>query len=234
MRAADTRGMTLLEMVIVVAIIAVLAAGSYATVEGMGARSGPTRASNDLTSALSDARARAVARTEDVWVIIYPDIDPQGTSGAGSGAWFMVEDRQMTFGSATAAPGELRFSSFLPPNTIQPAVSQGRLVEANYLDKYTRRSARFGVAGGLAFDGIFASLPASPCSFCSGSPRRGAIVFRPDGSARFVDGAGAAVAPTGTGAAGRAASLGIVAADSSSEFLFAISGPVGFIETRYR
>ncbi|MBU8894406.1 prepilin-type cleavage/methylation domain-containing protein [Corallococcus sp. H22C18031201] len=226
--------MTLLELVIVVAIIALLAAGSYATVEGMGARSGPTRASNDLTSALSEARARAVARTEDVWVIIYPDIDPEGTSGTGSGAWFMLEDRQMNFGSAAAVPGELRFSSFLPPNAIQPAASQGRLIEANYLDKYTRRSVRFGVAGGIAFDGIFAALPASPCSFCSGTPRRGAIIFRPDGSARFVDGMGAAVVPIGAGAAGRAAALGIVAADSSSEFLFAISGPVGFIETRFR
>ncbi|MFP2962715.1 prepilin-type cleavage/methylation domain-containing protein, partial [Myxococcus sp. 1LA] len=186
----------------------------------------------DLSGALAEARARAVDRQADVWLIVYPDINPEGVAGAGNGAWFLVEDRLRNFGGAAAPAGQMTFATFAPPLDIHPTAEQGRLMDSMYMDRYTQRSVRFGASGNLEWTGIFAGMPVSDCSFCSGSPRRGAIVFRGDGSARFMDGAGQPVIPTGNGALNRAASLALTSSDGQREYLFAISAPVGFVDMR--
>lgn len=229
------RGLTVLELSVVLAIIGVLAGLSWAGYEQLSARTGPQNAAADLSSALSEARARAVDRHADVWLIIYPDIDTAGLPGQGSGAWFLVEDRKLDFNAPGAVPpGHLRYATFVPPGQVELAPEQGSRLESVYLDSYSKRSVRFGTSGTLAWDGIFTGLAPSACSFCTGTPRRGAIVFREDGSARFVDGAGAPVLPAGAGALQRAATLGLLSSDNQSEFLFAVSGPVGFVDSRSR
>jgi prepilin-type N-terminal cleavage/methylation domain-containing protein len=229
------RGLTLLEVSIVLAIIGVLAGLSWAGYQQLSARSGPQNAAADLSSALSEARARAVDRHADVWLIIYPDINPAGEAGQGAGAWFLVEDRGLDFNAPGAVPpGHLRYASFAPPAQVSLAPQQGALVEASYLDTYPKRSVRFGTSGTLAWDGVFAGLAPSDCSFCTGNPRRGAIVFREDGSARFVDGAGAPFVSAGGGMLQRVVTLGLLSSDSEREFLFAVSGPVGFVDSRSR
>ncbi|WP_426749360.1 pilus assembly FimT family protein [Myxococcus sp. Y35] len=232
MSRRGARGMTMLEVCVVLAIIGVLAALAYAGYAQLSARTGPQNAAADLSGAFAEARARAVDRQSDVWLIIYPDIDPAGQAGAGHGAWFLVEDRLRTFGDVGAPAGQLSFNTFSPPEDIHPSQEQGRLMDSMYLDRYTQRTVRFGASGNLEWDGIFAGLPVSDCSFCSGAPRRGAIVFRSDGSARFVDGAGQPVLPAGNGALNRAASLALLSTDGQREYIFAISAPVGFVDTR--
>ncbi|MCP3138953.1 pilus assembly FimT family protein [Pyxidicoccus xibeiensis] len=235
MSRRSERGLTMLELSVVLAIIGVLAALSFATYERLSVRTGPQNAAADLSGALSEARARAVDRQAEVWLIIYPDIDDQGVAGQGSGGWFLVEDRRRDFGSTSAPPaGHLRYATFTPPGAVEPSPDQGSLVDAIYMDDYTRRSVRFGSTGQLVWDGVFAGLAPSACSFCTGTPRRGAIVFREDGSARLVDGAGTTFVPTGAGAVQRAGSLGLVSSDGQHEFLFAVSGPAGFVDSRSR
>ncbi|GHG69010.1 prepilin-type N-terminal cleavage/methylation domain-containing protein [Comamonas sp. JC664] len=226
------RGLTMLEVSIVLAILAVLAALAYAGYAQLSARTGPQNAAADLSGAFAEARARAVDRQSDVWLIIYPDINPDGDAGAGHGAWFLVEDTTRGFGDAAGPAGQLRFSNFEPPQNVQPPADQGRLLDSMYLDRYTQRTVRFGASGNMEWDGIFTGLPVSDCSFCSGAPRRGAIVFRSDGSARFVDGAGQPVISAGNGAVNRAASLALLSTDGQREYVFAISAPVGFVDSR--
>ncbi len=234
MSRRGARGMTMLEVCIVLAIIAVLAGLAYAGYARLSARAGPQNAAADLAGALAEARARAVDRQSDVWLIIYPNIDTQGQDGAGNGAWFLLEDPQRAFGNAGGAGPNLQLSyqNFAPPGDIQPAVNEGRLMDSMYLDRYTQRTVRFGASGKLQWDGIFAGLPVSDCSFCNGNPRRGAVIFRSDGSARFVDGAGQPILPMDVGVVNRAASLGLVSTDGQREYLFAISAPAGFVESR--
>ncbi|WP_141617754.1 prepilin-type N-terminal cleavage/methylation domain-containing protein [Myxococcus sp. AB036A] len=232
MSRRDARGMTLLEVSIVLAIIAVLAALAYAGYAQLSARAGPQNAAADLSGALAEARARAVDRQADVWLIIYPDINPEGQAGAGNGAWFLLEDRLRDFGAPAGAGGQLSFDTFSPPLAIQPSADQGRLMDSMYLDRYSQRTVRFGASGNLEWTGIFEGLAPTDCSFCSGAPRRGAIVFRSDGSARFVNGAGQPVIPAGNGAVNRAASLALLSTDGQREYLFAVSAPVGFVDMR--
>ncbi|WNZ63575.1 prepilin-type N-terminal cleavage/methylation domain-containing protein [Myxococcus sp. MxC21-1] len=231
MSRRDARGMTLLEVSIVLAIIAVLAALAYAGYAQLSARAGPQNAAADLSGALAEARARAVDRQADVWLIIYPDINPEGQAGAGNGAWFLLEDRLRDFGAAAGAGGQLSFDTFSPPLAIQPSADQGRLMDSMYLDRYSQRTVRFGASGNLEWTGIFEGLAPTDC-FCSGAPRRGAIVFRSDGSARFVNGAGQPVIPAGNGTVNRAASLALLSTDGQREYLFAVSAPVGFVDMR--
>ncbi|NMO21450.1 prepilin-type N-terminal cleavage/methylation domain-containing protein [Pyxidicoccus fallax] len=229
------RGMTMLEVSVVLAIIAVLAAMSWTSYERFSLRIGPQNAAAELSGALSEARARAVDRQADVWLIIYPDINASGQPNQGSGAWFLVEDRTHEFNDTNTPPsGHLRYSTFQPPAQIQPAPEQGVLAASMYMDSYTKRSVRFGASGTLAWTGIFAGLTPSGCSFCTGTPRRGAIVFRGDGSARFMDGAGNPFTPAGVGTLQRAVSLGLLSSDGQREFQFAVSGPVGFVDSRSR
>jgi len=232
-----TRGFTLLEMMIALAILGVLTAMSIAAIQRMDDWADPQSAASDLSGALSLARARAVESGSEVWFIVYEDINRQGTAGQGNGAYFIVEDRRFDFLNGSGPPPSsgvlLTYATFQPPNKVDPLKEQGFLVDYKYLDAYSMSAqastVRFGVSGTLQYDAPFASLTPAACSFCSGSPKRGAIVFGADGAARFFDGSGAQVV-LGTGnIAQRSAALGLISTNRLREFIFAVSAPVGFI-----
>lgn len=230
-------GLTLLEVLVVVALLGVLLALSWTAAGQLGSWAGPQNAASDLSGALSQARARATERGSEVWLIVYEDIDPQGNPGRGHGAWFLVEDRKQNFGNGRdLLSGELSYATFRPPDAVKLPASQGQLLESTYMDRYPQRTVRFGVSGNLPFDAPFNALAPQACSFCSqaGAGRRGAAVFGADGSVRFFNGEGAQVTPTGTGMARRVGTLGLISVDGRREYLFAISGPVGFVGVKSR
>jgi type II secretory pathway pseudopilin PulG len=230
---------TLIEMAVTLAIIGIVMALSFATLSQLGDWADPQSAASDLSGALSLARARAVERGSDVWLILYEDIDRNGSAAQGNGAYFLLEDRLFNFKDGTGAPaGSLTYIDFQPPNRITPLPAQGMLMESKYLDSYSftrdRSTVRFGASGTLSFDAPFTGLTPSACSFCDGSPRRGAVVFDQDGSARFYKGDGTPVTLAGGTVGQRSAALGLLSTDGRREYLFAISGPVGFIGMQRR
>ncbi len=73
------------------------------------------------------------------------------------------------------------------------------------------------------FGAPFSGLSVQTCGFCSGSAHQaGAIGFFPDGGARFVDGGGAFVSTTNQ-------SLAFSSVEGDTQYLFAISGPAGYM-----
>jgi prepilin-type N-terminal cleavage/methylation domain-containing protein len=231
------RGFTLLEMMIALAILGVITAMSYAALQQMDDWADPQSAASDLSGSLSLARARAVESGSDVWFIVYENINRAGVGGQGHGAYFIIEDKRFDFLNGSGPPPSsgslLTYANFLPPGNVTPLREQGLLVDSKYLDAYSMSAkastVRFGVSGALKYDPPFKELTPSGCSFCSGNPKRGAIVFGADGAARFFDGSGAPVVLGTSNIAQRSAALGLISTDQLREFIFAVSAPVGFI-----
>ncbi len=249
MRRAQA-GVSLLEIMVVVAIIGVLAGLSVAAYGKIGAASAPRNAVNDLTAALVRARSAATENQSDVWVVIYPAFNKSPAAAAGGpGAYFLYEDKAGTFNrSSGGSGGEVYYRSgaggvdFDPvANTLYgSSSSEGRLLDSVYLDEYPGRNVLFALpSGGVTMTSAeppFAGLPVgSACTFCSGTPLRGAIIFSADGAARFVDGTGAAVAANGAAAVNRAHALTLkdrpTPTTETRVYVVAVSGPTAFIGT---
>jgi Tfp pilus assembly protein FimT len=179
-----------------VAIMGILAALAAYSMQGMSKRASLTTAANDFISAINLAKSRAVATNSNVWVLVYPNLDAVAAGGevAGpNGAWFVYEDRDGDFAAS--------FTSFDP---AAPAVGTNDRLNgsinfiANYGKGNTVSKISFGLLTVQTLPAPFDALTCADadtdcgCSFCSGAGtgRRGAIIFRPDGSAGLVDGGG--------------------------------------------
>lgn len=224
----NRRGMTLLEITVVLAILSILAAFSLTAFRLLGANSTPQAAANRLSGALAFARDRAAERSTDVYLIVYParDSSVAGNTFGSKGAFFVYEDKLLTFRTA----GVLNYGNFLPPSNVTGPLNEGVLHEEVYLDLFPQKTVQFG-ATGLAFDAPFAGIASGDCSFCTGAGvnRRGAILFHADGTAEFLDAAGATVASFGNTTVARAASLGLVSTDNTRQYLFAVGSAVSNI-----
>ncbi len=244
------RGVTLIEIMVVIAIIGVLTTLSIASYSQIGAASAPRNAINDLSAQLVRARNRAAESQADVWVIVYPTFhkqtlaDPTANAATGGpGAYFLYEDKSMGFNRPTGGSStEVYYQTgatgidFDPvAKTISGTTSlEGKLIDEVYFDDYPGKNVTFGLpAATLAltakqapFNGVTLS---SACTFCSGTPLRGAVVFSPDGSARFVDSAGLTVASAGATAQSRAHALTLKNSLNTRVYVVGISAPTAYI-----
>lgn len=216
-----TRGFTLLEVMVVVALIGIIASLAFNSMEELRARTAPRTAAAEFTTAMSQARNRALSRGSDVWVIIYPSQDSVG-------AWFIYEDVTTNFGTSTASSTVRQYLNFTPTNRFPMSGENNRLIDSGFLRDYAKRNVRFSttssVGWGNPFTGLASESPQS-CTFCTAGPSslvRGAIVFTGDGSALFYDGNGARLAK-------RAVGLTLNGVTTDQPTRVAVSGSTGYV-----
>ncbi len=174
------RGFTLIELMVVVAVIAVVA-GLAAT--GMGRarpRATLNGASVELRALLHQARQQALVSGADVAVMVFPGISADPDS---LGRVVVYQDAAFNFFNPASA---VHFGGYNP--LVLAAGARGQVITSLDLP----RGVTFGPATGM---GSSATLPApfntipvtSECSFClgAGTARRGAVVFDHRGRARF-------------------------------------------------
>jgi prepilin-type N-terminal cleavage/methylation domain-containing protein len=241
------RGFSLIEIMIVVAILGVLAGLSVAAYGRIGAASAPRNAINDLSSSLLRARTMAVENQSDVYFIVYPTSTAAGvtaTSAGGHGAYFLYEDKAGTFNLAASTTSTSVYYrtgtggvAFVPSLAFVSGTTfaEGRVIDKTYLDDYAGKNVVFDKPTGLAMtasEAPFSGLTlGSACTFCTGDPLRGAIVFSGDGTARFINGDGDPVAATGTTSVSRAHALTLMNLTQTRVYVVAVSGPTAFIGT---
>lgn len=178
-----SRGFTLIEMMVTVAIIGVVVALAYSNLGRLRTRATLATTSTELHSILHGARMSAVASSRDVGVLFFPSTSGQ----AGSmGRIIVYEDGNFDFFAA----GTVKFSDYVPTSNLAGSLSQ-------ILTTYDLPAGV--VIGPVTGMGSSAVLPApldgvdvrKDCSFCdTATVRRGAIRFDSRGKATFYDAAG--------------------------------------------
>ena len=187
-------GFTLLEVMVVVAIIGILAGLSVTTLSRMQPRMDVMGALDDLSATLAQAQARAQAGGGDVWVVFVPT--STGTSTRARGGILVYEDldRDLAFGALVINDaGQL---------VTAPEPGDELLGTTWYDDEPFQGRVQLALKPGEGFSlNAPFSGAAATCNFCSNGPGglRGAIVFQANGEVRLVDGTGAQVANLNAG-----------------------------------
>jgi prepilin-type N-terminal cleavage/methylation domain-containing protein len=181
------RGFTLIEAAVTVAIISIVAALTYSSLERYRPRADLANAAAELQSLVHQARQAALASGVPVFVLVFPDLD---TGGGARGRVVVYQDGDFSF---LQTPATVDFDAYDP--TALPAGARSEVLSTLDLP----RGVTFGPATGLGAD---ATLPApyagvdvtKACSFCaSGGDHRGAIQFDSRGRATFHDANGTAL-----------------------------------------
>jgi len=190
--SAQSRGFTMVEMAVVLAIIAVLTAGGYIAISRQRPRSYLANTAADVHALLHGARLTAMANGHNVVVMVFPDLN---TPGGGRGRLVLYEDGAFNFFSNAAPAGE-NLDSYDP--TLRRAGANSVVLEVLDLPRDVRVGPTTGMGATAVLtaplDGIAVNVA---CGFCrAGGDRRGAILFDPRGRAWFYAQNGAPMALT--------------------------------------
>ncbi|HEX8440464.1 pilus assembly FimT family protein [Archangium sp.] len=209
-------GYTLIELVVVLAILGILVGLSMVAYSAVGRRGAVQNAAFDFQGVLSSARTRAISRGYPVWVVVFPTASRKGMTG-GLGAFMVVEDKTGSWLRAPDQPG--MFDLVVDDNS--------GVTQVTFLQDYSKKARFAALSPGRTdlYGAPFTGLAVRTCSFCSGADySRGAVIFFPDGGARFVDGDGTFLSTANQ-------SLAFSSVEGRSQYLFAISGPAGYMAT---
>jgi prepilin-type N-terminal cleavage/methylation domain-containing protein len=199
-------GVTLIEIMVVIAILGVIAAMAATTAQKMGSRNATQNAASDIGSVLQQSRVLAEQRGSNVVVMVYPTYNKTGPSlTGGRGALFVFEDANGDFmtstgpcdGSGTTDCGWTNFNP-VSGRIVPTTTGRDRLIKKIYLEDYPNKNVKFGNATAAAstwplpFATLDDSSIPSGCSFCSSN--KGAVIITGDQEIQFIDGAGAPTA----------------------------------------
>jgi prepilin-type N-terminal cleavage/methylation domain-containing protein len=173
------RGATLVELVITVAVMAILSTVAYTSLARARPRANLMGSTTELEAVLRNARQNALSTGRDTVVMVFPQNKNQQ---GGTGSIIAWEDTTHTFFGGTAP----NFASFDP---AKPAAADNLLGKLDLPLGIT-----FGLGGVAAptLEAPYSGIGAGACSFCAtGGDGRGAVVFDPRGRARFYSAPGA-------------------------------------------
>lgn len=175
-----SRGFTLIEMMVVVAIIAILTTLGTIALQRAKPRSNLATISTEIHALLRNARLNALATGVPTIVAFFPEYaNPLG----GIGRVIVYEDRAGAFFNSAAAPN---FSSYDPASE---GIANEILLR---LDLPRRVVLAIAPPAPASFPPPFERIPVDSCTFCaSGGDARGAIRFDSRGRASFYSTVGA-------------------------------------------
>lgn len=189
-RERHFQGFTMIELAVVLAIVAAIAAIAYPSLARMRPRASLTGTAAELAGLLYNARQNSLATGNYTVVMVFPN---QANSSGGVGRVVAYEDPTFRF---------FRSSSALNLGNWDASRNPGAVALNLIGDVDLPRGVAFGLGGATAptLPAPYASVTALPCNFCSSSgDGRGAIVFDSRGSARFYSAVGAQLSlPAGT------------------------------------
>jgi prepilin-type N-terminal cleavage/methylation domain-containing protein len=184
----STRGFTLVELAVVIAIIAALTTVAFTNLWRMRPRARLADASSEIVALLHGARQRALATGHDVVVMVFPAYaGPDST-----GRVLVYEDGDFSLLTTGATPN---LASYVPG-----VISHGPMSDVVATFDLPP-SVVMGASSSppAAFVAPFAGVPVNvDCSFCAGtgSARRGAIRFDARGRAFLYSTTGPALTDT--------------------------------------
>ncbi len=186
------RGFTLIELMVVVAVIGIIAALASFSMSRSRPRASLSGSSVELRALLHQARQQALVSGADVAVLVFPGVS--GTTDS-LGRIVVYQDGAFDFFNPASA---VHFGGYNP--MVLAAGARGEVITTFDLP----RDVTFGPATGLgtsaALPEPFSTIPVTAeCTFCAGigAARRGAVVFDPRGRARFYGADGAPLAVDG-------------------------------------
>lgn len=163
------RGMTLVEMAMVMAVIAILMTISVASVQGIRNRAGFGAASVEVVSALKRTRIEALSKG------VYTAFIVETAPASGPARWWSIQ-----------TDSSFSLASFDPAACTGPACT---VVDSGLLpsDVSFGPAAGYGAAFPQPFNGVaITGLPVNYCSFCVATgTKRGALVFSPGGQVGY-------------------------------------------------
>jgi prepilin-type N-terminal cleavage/methylation domain-containing protein len=172
------RGVTLIELAIVLGIIAILAALAVGTLDKVRSRASFSSVTNQVANEVRKARMESLKRGTYTAFIINTN-----TTGANPLTWYVIQ-------ASNTFMTNFRSSGFSPGGCTAPCaiISQGTLPGLP-LTSFPASNIGYGSAPPAPFDGVNWNPTSGNkyCSFCltSGANGWGAIEFSPGGEASF-------------------------------------------------
>jgi prepilin-type N-terminal cleavage/methylation domain-containing protein len=177
------RGFTLVEMMVVLAILVTLAALAAISLQRARPRANLANVSTELLALLRNARQNAMATGRNTVVVVFPQFqNPDG----GTGRVIVFEDPDATFFRAATSPN---FQT-LVPGTFNVGAATEILLSID-LPRGTEIGGALATALAAPYERVDGSLS---CGFCStGLDGRGAVQYDSRGRATFHSANGAAL-----------------------------------------